>query len=101
VIVHAGEFCDGVASRQFSFDRRLYPLQNREDSCDGEACERTPPLLAPWRRVADAMYLVKRSSRMQFHDAFSLTLFEAEALLAGDVARKSSRLRGAAKWRVV
>jgi hypothetical protein len=38
---------------------------------------------------------------MQFHDAFSLTLFEAEALLAGDVARKSSRLRGAAKWRVV
>jgi len=54
-----------------------------------------------WRRGGASLMPCKRLSRMQFHDAFSLTLFEAEALLAGDVARKSSRLRGAAKWRVV
>jgi hypothetical protein len=54
---------------QFSFVALPYPLQNREDSCVRNV-ERAPALLAPPRR-ADAMNLVKRLSRMHFHDAFS------------------------------
>ena len=36
-IIHAGEFNDGLASRQFVVDRLPYSFQDRKDSCEAEA----------------------------------------------------------------
>jgi hypothetical protein len=94
VIVHAGEFFDGVTSRQFGFDRRLHSFQDRKESGDGAARDPASSRLAP-RRSADAMDLIERSLRMHFHYAFSLIfLFGTETLLARGVSRKGSRQRG-------
>jgi hypothetical protein len=65
-IIHAGEFNDGLTSRQFGLDRPLYSFQDRKDSCDAAAHERAPSRPAP-RQNADAMDFVERLSRMHFH----------------------------------
>jgi hypothetical protein len=42
-IIQAGEFSDGVTSRQFGFDRTYYSPQSSEDLRDREPCDRRPP----------------------------------------------------------